>query len=107
MSITYTYEIISVDPAARCMEVVYHADGHPKMHIGARLPFDGEALEAVIAQYAPVAYWEELQRPLMVPQVGLTGVVDPAPVAQTADDTAFAPIFPTLASGSIDSTVFE
>lgn len=107
MSITYTYKIISVDQAARCMEVVYQAEGHPTMHISSRLPYESEALEAVVDQYAPVAYWQELQRPVVVPEVGATGVVSPAPVVQTAGDTALAPIFPTPASGGIGQTVFE
>lgn len=77
MSITYTYEIISVDKAARCMEVVYTAEGHQTMHINARLPYEGESLEAVIEMYAPVRYWEELKTPVIVPQVGVSGVITP------------------------------
>lgn len=75
MSIEYTYEIVSVDATARCMEVVYSATGHQTMHIGARLPYEGEALESVIAMYAPVRYWEEQQLPVVIPQVGVTGTV--------------------------------
>lgn len=77
MSITYTYEIASVDEAARCMEIVYTAEGHQTMRIGARLPFEGESLQAVIDQFAPVAYWLEQMRPVVVPQVGTAGVVQP------------------------------
>lgn len=77
MSITYTYEIVAVDAAARCMEIVYSAEGHQTMHIGARLPYEGESLEAVIGQYAPVAYWLEQARPVVVPQVGTSGAVQP------------------------------
>lgn len=77
MSITYTYEIIAVDEAARCMEVVYSAEGHQTMHIGARLPFEGEALEDVIKAFAPVALWLELATPVVAPQVGLIGIVEP------------------------------
>jgi hypothetical protein len=77
MSIEYTYNIISVDPAARCMEVVYSSRGRQTMHIGARLPFEGESLEAVIEMYSPVAYWLEQEIPVFVPQVGTTGVVSP------------------------------
>lgn len=77
MSITYNYEIISVDEAARCMEVVYTAEGHKTMRIGTRLPYADEALEAVVAQFSPVAYWLEQTRELAVPQVGVTGVVAP------------------------------
>lgn len=112
MSIIYTYEIIAVDEAARCMEIVYSATGHQSMHIGARLPYEGESLQSVIEQYAPVAYWMEQKRAVLVPEVGKKGTVIPVvyeqPAQETASaDTAFAPIFPTPASGSIDRTVFE
>jgi hypothetical protein len=79
MSITYTYEIIKVDEAARCMEVVYSAEGHQTMHIGTRLPFEGEALEDVIKAFAPVPLWVELATPVVAPQVGVTGTVVPEP----------------------------
>jgi hypothetical protein len=78
MNIEYTYEIVSVDPAARCMEIVYSSAGRQTMHIGARLPFEGESLEAVIEMYSPVAYWLEQEAPVFVPNVGTTGVVSPA-----------------------------
>lgn len=78
MSVTYTYEIISVDQAARCMEVVYSSDGNPTMHIGARLPYEGEPLEAVIEMYAPVRYWEELKTPTVVVNVGQSGTISPS-----------------------------
>lgn len=77
MSIEYTYEIVSVDEAARCMEVVYSAEGHQTMHIGARLPFVGESLESVIEAYAPVPLWLEMATPVSVPQVGVSGTVIP------------------------------
>ena len=49
------------------------------MHIGARLPFEGEALEDVIKAFAPVPMWVELATPVVTPQVGLTGTVEPEP----------------------------
>lgn len=79
MNITYTYEIISVNEAARCMEVVYSAEGHQTMHIGARLPFEGEPLEDVIKAFAPVQLWIEMATPVVSPQVGTTGTVEPEP----------------------------
>jgi hypothetical protein len=75
MSITYTYEIIKVDEAARCMEVVYSSEGRQTMHIGARLPFVGETLEAVVQMYAPVALWREQEAQVVVPEVGAAGVI--------------------------------
>lgn len=83
MSIEYTYEITSVDEAARCMEVVYSAEGRQTMRIGARLPFEGESLEAIIDMYAPVAYWREQELSVVVPQVGTTGVITPPPPVVT------------------------
>lgn len=75
MSITYTYKIISVDQAARCMEVVYTAEGKPTMHIGARLPYEGESLEAIVRMYAPVRYWEELTLAMQPVEVGAEGSI--------------------------------
>ena len=91
MSIEYTYEIVSVDEAARCMEVVYSAEGHQTMHIGARLPFVGESLESVIEAYAPVPLWLEMATPVSVPQVGTSGTVAPTLVVEP-DNTPQADI---------------
>lgn len=81
MSIEYTYTIASVDKDARCMEVIYAAAGHQTMHIGTRLPFVGETLEDVIKAYAPVPLWEEALLEVVVPEVGVSGVV-PVPVVE-------------------------
>jgi hypothetical protein len=86
MNIAYTYEIVSVDEAARCMEVVYTSDGQQTMRIGARLPFEGENLEAVVRMYAPVAYWQSEQTPVVAPAVGTTGSVSPPTQAQQEAD---------------------
>jgi hypothetical protein len=55
------------------MEVVYSSEGRQTMHIGARLPFEGDSLEVVIQMYAPVAYWREQELSVVVPQVGTSG----------------------------------
>ena len=82
MSIQYTYEIISVDEAARCMEVVYSSQGRQTMHIGARLPFEGETLEAVVAMYSPVEYWKQQEAAVVIPAVGTKGAT---PSQDTSD----------------------
>lgn len=90
MSIEFTYEITSVDEAARCMVVKYASDGRETMVVGARLPFEGEALESVIRAYSPVSYWMAKETPVVLPAVGTTGqvvVVTEAPPANE-DDTA-------------------
>jgi hypothetical protein len=75
MNITYTYQIINVDEQARCMEVVYASEGRQTMHIGARLPFEGEELEDVIKAFAPVRLWEEAEMQVVVPQTGTSGQI--------------------------------
>lgn len=75
MSIEYKFEIISVDEAARCMEVVYSAEGHETMHVGARLPFVGESLEAVIAAYTPTTIWRDKTVSVVAPNAGTKGVL--------------------------------
>lgn len=96
MSIPYTYEVIKVDEAARCMEVVYSAEGHQTLHIGARLPYAGETLEAIIAMYAPVAYWEERQRQVLLPTVGATGAINPTEGASDVQTSAPVAIVTSL-----------
>lgn len=83
MSIRYSYNIISVDHAARCMEVVYSSDGRQTMHIGARLPYENETLESVIAMYAPIAYWIEQEQQVQAPVVLTTGELEYAPSVDT------------------------
>jgi hypothetical protein len=85
MSIQYTYEIVRVDEAARCMEVVYTAEGHQTMRIGARLPFVGETLESVIEGFAPVGHWEQQAMSVVVPEVGTTGTIAPSAAEISAE----------------------
>jgi hypothetical protein len=83
MSIAYTYEIVSVDQTARVMEVVYTSPGRQTMHISARLPYQGEAVEAVVEMFSPVRYWEEQEAAVVVPSVGVSGSVTPPGVEPT------------------------
>jgi hypothetical protein len=87
MTIEYTFEVASVDAQARCMEIIYAAAGHPTMRIGARLPYEGETLETVVAMFAPIRYWEELSTPVSVPQVGQTGTITPSAPAEPTPST--------------------
>jgi hypothetical protein len=106
MTITYRYEVIKVDEAARCMEVVYASEGHQTMHIGARLPFQGETLESVIKAFAPVAYWRDQERAVVAPSVGVSGVMQEPMIAPTttSSEDQFASVFPTPPTGSIEVT---
>jgi hypothetical protein len=93
MSIEYKYTIVQVNEAARCMEVIYEAAGHQTMHIGARLPFEGELLEDVIRMYAPVQMWLDMAAKVVAPEVGASGTVVPVAVEQ-ADSAAAIPEIP-------------
>lgn len=73
MSIEYTYEVVSVDSDARCMEIVYSSPGQQSLHVGARLPYEGETLDQIAAMYAPLGVWVDAVRPVVLPQVGATG----------------------------------
>lgn len=84
MTIEYTYEITRVDETARCMDVVYSAQGHQTMHIGARLPYEGESLESVIEMFSPVGYWLQQAAAVVVPTVGQSGTIG-TPVAATIE----------------------
>ena len=82
--ITYSYKIIAVNKEARCMEVIYTAEGYQTMHIGTRLPFENESLEDVIAIFSPVAYWRENSLNVTVPDVGTNGsITTPSTLAPT------------------------
>jgi len=67
--IEYTYEIISVDQEARCMEVVYSSPGRQTFHIGARLPYENETLDTILQMYSPVAHWLEAEQKTQAPQI--------------------------------------
>lgn len=75
--IPYTYEIINVDPAAKAMEIVYSSPGRQTMHIGARMPFVGESLEAVVQMFSPVAYWREQETEVIPVTQGQSGAFNP------------------------------
>lgn len=96
MSIEYTYKVVRVDEAARCMEVVYSAVGHQTLHIGTRLPYVGETLEAVVGLFAPLAYWEEQQLQVLPPPVGASGTVAPTTSELPAQSAAPVAIVTTL-----------
>lgn len=77
MSISFKYTILSVDVNARCMEVLYEAAGHKTMHIGTRIPFEGESLEDVIRMFAPIPLWIAEVTPVVAPQVGTSATLEP------------------------------
>jgi hypothetical protein len=83
--ITYTYEIIAVDEPARCMEIVYTSEKYGVVHVGARLPFEGETVEQVPALFALIQEWRMRDLTVIIPQVGTTGQLTDKIIAPQAD----------------------
>lgn len=77
MSIQYTYQIVKVDAQAKTMEIIYNSPGRQTVYMGARLPYAGESVEGIVQMYAPVAYWLEQEREVIIPQVGAGGQIVP------------------------------
>lgn len=74
-SIPYTYKIVRVDEAARCMEIVYTSPGRQPVLVGARLPYAGESVETVVKMYSPVPRWQLEDLEVQIPNVGMVGDV--------------------------------
>lgn len=72
----YTYEILSVDEDARCMEVSYKAEGFAPVIVGTGVPLEGELLEEVIRRFAPISFWEEKTKKVVAPLVGTKGLIE-------------------------------
>jgi hypothetical protein len=70
-----TFEITAVNEQQRCMEVVFRATGQPEVLVGARMPFEGEDLNTLVASFAPIGHWEDLAKQVVPVAVGATGVV--------------------------------
>jgi len=72
------------------MEVVYSSEGRQTMHIGARLPFEGETVESVIKMYAPVLLWLDSSKSVNVPAIGQRGYIDPNLILEQPDSAMTA-----------------
>lgn len=71
----YTYKITRVDEASRVMDVVYTHETHGNFLVGVRLPFEGEDLESLIKSFSPTQRWAAMERTVVAPQVGASGVI--------------------------------
>ena len=70
-TIPYTYEVTAVND--RSMDVTYTNSEHGSTQVSVRLPFDGETLEDVIAQFSPALWWDTMSRPVQAVPVGAAG----------------------------------
>lgn len=75
MSITYSFKIVSTYKPEKTMEVVYTSEGRQTMHISARMPYEHESVNDVVAMFAPVPYWMEQDLVVKDVPVGTSGVV--------------------------------
>lgn len=86
-----TFEITAVNESLRCMDVVFRATGQPEVLVGARMPFEGEDLNTLVASFAPIGYWEDLAKQVVPVTVGTTGAVtiavEPVAEAETPVET--------------------
>lgn len=57
--ITYTYEIVRVDPTNKVMDIQYTSPVHGSILVGARMPWEGETTEDIVRNFEPVRYWVE------------------------------------------------
>lgn len=79
MNIPFNYQVASVDKEARCMEVIYTSQGRTPVHVGVRIPNEGESLDEVIVQHAPWGIWLERETVLADIEVGTSGSFTPNP----------------------------
>lgn len=96
MSIQYTYTVKAVNAELKTMEVEYTADGYSTKLIGMPLPIQGQTLEQVVTQYAPMAAWVSETTPVVAVQVGESGSVQP---------TAPAPVEPAAPAAAVPSVI--
>lgn len=59
IKIEYTYEIINVDKESKSMEIIYRSKKYGTLHVGARLPWEGESIESIVRMYNPSQFWLE------------------------------------------------
>lgn len=88
MNIAYSYEVVFVDEVSRTMELRYTSEGRAPVHVGARLPYAGESLDAIASMYSPARLWEEQNTAVVVPVIGASGAYLPAGAMPTTLESA-------------------
>lgn len=103
--VQFSYEILSVDSAAKCMTVLYTADNKNPVTVGVRIPYEAEKLEDVILSFCPLAYWENQDKTLKVVEQGVKGTLNSvtASVTNSTDQNIADVEFFSNISGGIPS----
>ena len=73
MKVKYSYKIINVDKETNSMEIVYTSEKYGVLHVGARLPWEGETVEQIVEMYNPSLFWLESENPVVDVTEGLEG----------------------------------
>lgn len=60
------------------------------MHIGARLPYEDETLDAVLQMYAPIGMWIEADQTVQTPELQSGSLSYSPPAPPTAFELAYA-----------------
>jgi len=73
---TYTYEVTEVSPDTKTMLIVYTSAEYGTITVSARMPWEGETVEAIAYMYSPLRYWIEQTLPVATVEVGATGTLE-------------------------------
>lgn len=73
---TYTYEVTEVHPETKTMLIVYTSEQYGTMTVSARMPWEGESLDAIAEMYSPIRFWIEQTLPVADVLVGATGTLE-------------------------------
>lgn len=73
--ITYTYEIVRVDPANKAMDIRYTSPQYGSVLVGARMPWEGETVEDIVRNFEPVRHWIEQTLGVVPVAAGQAGTV--------------------------------
>lgn len=79
MITSYTYKIISTNSDMAAMVVEFSAPDLPTVQVGARMPYVGEDLDALVRSFAPITHWESLSKQVADVPIGDEVVVNITP----------------------------
>lgn len=99
MTYKFKYTILSISENQKTFEVQYESEGLKTYRMSLMCPYEGQSLEELIQLSAPITLWQMENTPVILPEIGLSGEIDPSVISaqssQSDDD------------GSIDIPVQE
>ena len=101
MKVEYKYKVINVDKESKSMEIVYISEEHGVLHVGARLPWEGETVQQIVEMYNPAVFWLESKKPTINVLDGLEG-------EQSVDiEPPSGVVYPTIPIDEISLSKFQ